>query len=284
MTIKLYRDTPFDISTQVDLADLFIGNGVDDTFTLTEKDGTQLAASIQFDNTVYYRYNGGFTVSGDDFTLSSTPPSGSQGVAPGLMSLVFNAFDTDDVPGVTDPRVQEVAFYIGNAEDIYVESYAGVSGAPGIELFFTTLITADTADDTWLELASANPDGTASAYSPATCSIYTLELEAFGTLLSSISPLASSISVCSTDTFYEGDYIRINPGGGTDEVIKILSISGSIFTTTECNYSHSSAEGVFACVRKMWARLTVPEDATSQTAQNFLSVGLRCIGITNARF
>lgn len=292
MTLRCYRDQPFSLTEIVDQVDIYISDGTPD-YTLSNLTNIQVGSTIQFDQTQYYRYNGGFTVSGDTVTLSSAPLSGAQGVIPGLNCLTVNAFDTDDVPGVTNPRVKEIEFYIGNNQDIYLESYEGLPGQPGIQIGFVTLISSGGADNTWLQLACStqDSDGTAMTYAAATSSIYSLPIDGFA-LLSSTSVSANSTSFIVSGvsgTFLAGDYIRLNPGEVNDETVHLISITegvsgGTRFETSPLNYSHSSGEPIYDAIRKFWAKLTVPLNATSHTAQNYLSVGLRLIGQTLSRF
>ena len=287
MAIQVYRADPFDNSTAVDLVDLFTGNGVDDTFTLSNKTGLRLGSTIQFDSVQYYRYNGGFTVDGNDFTLSSTPPSSASGVAPGLNCLTLSAFDTDNVDGIVDPRVKEVEFFVGNGTDIYLEFYSGLDDG-GLKLQFSTLIDiTGQADADWIQLASSVDGGVAGTYLDPGEELYTPPISAFGTITSSVTSLGTEILISSTDDWITGDYILINPGELNSETVQITGQSGSpadALTVTELNYNHDPAEPVYACVRKFYAKMTVPEDATDNEALNFLNVALNIIGKTTARF
>lgn len=287
MTIKLYRNTPFDGSTETDLIDQFTGDGVLTSFVLTNKTGIRVGGIIEFDALQFLRYAGGFTVSGNTVTLDEAPPAASSGVVPGLSCLTFSAFNTDDVDGVTAPRVDEQAFYIGNGTDVYLEYYTGLDDG-GIRLSFVNLIDiAGLADTSWMQLASAQEStGDPGTYQVTGEAIYTPAIQAFGTLAQNVTSLSTSITVCSTDTWQTGDYILFNPGESNSEIVKTLTQSGSpdiTFTTTELNYDHFAGENIFTCVRKFWAKLTVPDGAGSPP-NNFINVCPRLEGISKARF
>jgi hypothetical protein len=85
------------------------------------------------------------------------------------------------------------------------------------------------------------------------------------------------------EDFIVGDYIVINRGNVTEEVVKIVGKTTTTFTVTELNYNHEIGETIYSCARKFWAKLTVPEDATGNTAQNFYDIGLRIRGVIESR-
>jgi hypothetical protein len=284
--LKIFRDTPFDPSTEVDLVDVFTGNGSQTTFVLSNKSGQRLASTITFDSTQYYQYNGGFTKTDTDFTLSSAPPANSQGVAPGVSYLGFSAFDTDDVDGVTNPRINEVAFYVGDPYNIHLSKYENLPNLQGIELSFVDLVSSSGAEISWVQLACATQDaaGTALTYSATGTSLYTVNINAFGTLASSAVAGGTSLICGTASSFYVGDYIFINKGGGTQEIKKITAYNGQFgLTVTALDFAHSPGETVYACARKFWAKMTVPSGVSGGTPTNFYDLGLRLRGLSRSR-
>lgn len=283
--LKIFRDATFSIVNEIDLVDTFTGNGVTTSFTLSNKVGLRIGASVQAESIVYNRYNGGFTLAGDTFTLSSAPPSSSQIVAPGISALVMAAFDQAVVDGVVNPRVKETSFYVGNIDDIHNEYYEQLPATPGISLLFTDLISAAGAQTSWVQLACATQDlaGTAMTYTATGATLYTAELSAFGTVASSMWAGTTSLITNTASSFYIGDYIIINRGDVTQEVCKIVARSGTTLTITATNYAHSVGVPVYACARKFWAKLTIPLNATGNVAANFYDMGLRLRGVVASR-
>lgn len=286
--IKVYYAEPFDTSTEVDVNDVFLGDGATSTFTLSEKTNLYLGSTVQASNILYYFYNGGFTKSGTyDLTLSSAPGVGEGIVATGLSYLPFKAYDQAIVSGVTNPLEDEIPFYIGNVEDIASNKYIAATGDSGISLTFVDHVSGDVvADTSWVTIASATQDlaGTAMTYTSDV--MMTTEISAFCTLLCSVTAGLSSITADTTahaDDFIDGDYIVINRGGVNQEIRKFLLTSGQDMTITPLTYNHSVAEPVYACARKFWAKMVVPEDATSGAATNFWNVGLQIIGAIESR-
>ena len=277
--IKVYYAEPFDASTEVDVNDTFLGNGATTTFTLSQKTNLKLGSTVQASNVLYYYYNGGFTKSGTyDFTLSSPPGNGTGIVATGLSYLPFRAYDLAVVEGVTNPRVSELPFYIGNVDDIYLNKYIAAAGLSGISLSFVDHVSGDVvADTTWMKLASATQDlaGTAMTYVSGT--MLTTEISAFCTLLCSVSGGATTLvadTIGHANSFVDGDYIVINRGGLNQEVRKFLSNSGQTMTVSQLTYSHVANETVYACARKFFAKMTVASNSVGNNAENFSNASL----------
>lgn len=286
--IKVYYAEPFDASTEVDVNDVFLGNGVTTTFTLSEKTNLLLGSTVQASNVLYYYYNGGFTKAGSyNFTLSSAPGNGVGIVATGLSYLPFKAYDKAVVDGVTNPRISEIPFYIGNVDDIYLNKYIAAAGLGGISLSFVDHVSGDViADTTWVELASATQDIAATAMTYVSNVMMTSEISAFCTLLCSVSAGVSSITadtLVHANSFVDGDYIVINRGGINQEVRKFLTNSSQTMTTTTLTYSHTAGETVYACARKFFGKMSVPENSTNHEAENFWNVALRIQGSIESR-
>lgn len=276
--LRIYNTYPFNPGTEVDPVDLFIGNGSQTTFTLTYKSGTRLGATIQFDAFQYYLYNSGYTKSGNTFTLSSAPPAGSQGIAPGVNPLLFTAFDTDNVPGVTTPRVSQVPFYIADINTISTYKYLEYPGTTGITLAFTDLATAVGATTSWTQLACSTDGQLPGTYQSAGTSLSTAGLYAFG-LLSASSTAGTNVNLFtpSASAFYKNDFIMINPGTITAETARInaTSIALNRLTVDGTNYTHYADEQVYTCGRLFYAKLTVPDNAVGGVATVLYDMGLR---------
>lgn len=283
MPLDIYRDEPFNEGTLVDLVDIFTGDGSTVTFTVSNKTGTRIGSTIQFDNIQYYQYNGGFTKSGNSFTLDSAPPENSQGVVPGITTITISAFDQDDIPGQTTPREAEVALYLVDPTEAALYEYENLPTNSGIALCFSDLITSTGADTTWVQLACSDPStGLALSYLATGECLYTPNISSFGLLASSISSGASSFMCDSASDFIDGDYIVINSGNPTQEITKISSIDETTIYTEELNFAHSAGETIYACGRKFWMKLTIPLDAFEGEAVNdySLALGLECIRIS----
>lgn len=284
MSIKVYRDQPFDSSTEVDLIDIFSGLSTQTSYTLTKKTGVRVGGLIEFDSTQYLRYNGGFTISGNTINLSVAPGSGSTGIVPGLNCLTFSAFNEPNVPGLTNSNQNEVPFYIGNGTNVYLESYVGVDGS-GIKVSFINLIDIDgLAEVSWMQLASATQDeaGNPGSYLLTGEPLYTPNIDAYGTCTTTVTSLSTEIGVSSiVDNWIVGDFILLNPGNSNSERVKLLGVLGDpvdTLQTTPLNYNHTSGEFIYACVRKLWGKMTVPEGTDSP--ETFINISLNLEGAT----
>lgn len=274
MALLFFNNTPFNSATELSPLDLFTGTGSQTAFTVTNKSGTGIGSTIQFDSTQYFRHLGGFSVAGNIATLSSAPPSNSQGVIPGISSLVLNAFDTDTVP-ITTPRIDAKEFFIADVTEIGTMEYQPVTGQIGIQITFVDNITSVGPTLAWVQLACSDAAGNALAYAATGATLYTPNISYFSTLSASSAALASSITVVQASGYVLGDYVLINVGQATQEVVKITARSGNILTISGTNFNHFIGETVHTCGRKFWARLTVPVNATSGLAQTYFDLGLK---------
>ena len=280
MSLEFYYQETFDPSSDLDPVDTFSGTGLDDTFELVYKSGLQLAATITANNVQYYQFNGGFSKDGDEFTLSSVPALNTQIVAPGVIALVFPVFDQNSVPGVSDPRVKEVPFYLGDPDTIHLYDYTNLPQYNGIRLTFQDLTSGYGASLTWVQLACSDPStGLAMTYAATGEALYTGAIYAYGTLSASSAVGASSVNITSAaqaSGFVIGDYAIINIGGGTSEKRKIKEVTGTkIGFFTNLDYTHDSGQFIFDFGRKFWGRVTIPENASNNQAFNFFNIGLR---------
>lgn len=278
MSLEFYYDESFSLASNLDPVDTFTGDGTA-TFTVTKKSGSELAATITAGNVQYYQFNGGFTKSGDDFTLSTSPSIGSQIVAPGLIALTFSAFDQSVVSGVTNPQVSEIPFYLGDPDTIHLKTYTNLPQYTGIRITVQDLVSGSGAELSWIQLACSDAaSGLATTYAATGEELLTSALYATGTLSASSAAGASSITVsgASGEGFWAGDYVIINIGESTSEIRKISSVSGdTINFFTAFDYSHLEDETAYTMGRKFWAKVTIPENAANNQAFTFWDLGLR---------
>lgn len=289
--IRIYRDQPFDASTEVNLDDFFLNlDGVTSTFTLTNKTNIYLGGTVQADGTQYYLYNGGFTkYSTDQFTLSSAPLSGSNLVAPGLICLPLMAYDQTGVAGVASSNVSETAFYIGDHVDIATRQYVNLDTETGITLQFRDQIGYG-ASNSWLQIAGATQDlaGTPTTYSATGAAFTTPNFVGGGQIAASSVAGSTAITLTSSADvadFVVGDYITINRGvPGSEETVKLLGKSGTTLTVNSTTFNHYPGETVYDSHRKLWVKLTVPVNANNGQPVNFYNVSLRVRGKVLARY
>lgn len=276
--LKFYRDLAFNAGTLIDSVDLFTGDGSTTSFDVVNKSISQVGSTIQAEATQYFRFNGGFVISGNQVTLSSAPSFNAQGIIPGLSALVLSAYDQDDVEGVTNPRINEQSFYLADPDDIGFFQYENRPNDAGIQVCFVDNASNVGATLAWVQLACADVNGNALTYAATGECIYTANISMFGTLWASSTAGASSIYVDTASGFIPGDYIVINIGNPTSEIRKITAVNGSgqiLSITGNTNYPHYSGETVYTCGRKFWAKLTVPLDAVGGEASNLYDISLR---------
>lgn len=279
MSLKFFRDLPLNSGSQLDAIDLFTGDGVTTTFPFSNKTSSQVGGTIQAGATQYFRFNGGFVVSGSQVTLSSAPPPMAEGIIPGVSGLVLSAYDQSVVTGVTNPRIDEDSFILADVDDIGYFQYDPKPGDTGIQLLFVDNASAVGATLAWVQLACSDPStGLAMTYSATGASLYTPSINMLGTIWASSEASASSIYVDTASGFIQGDYIIINIGNATSEVRKITSVNGAgqiLAITGNTNFPHYVDETVYTIGRKFWAKLTVPVDANNGEAINLYDISLR---------
>ena len=280
--MEFYLDESFTPGSIIDPVDSFTGDGITSTFILVNKSVQRLASTITVDGNQYYQYNGGFTkdISTNSFTLSIIPTLNSQIVAPGITQLVSDVFDQDPVPGIVNPLISEKAFWFGDTADIQNQYYKNLPNLAGIELSLVDLVSSVGAQTAWCQFASADPTtGLAMTYEATGASLYTAPISAFGTLTASAANGASSIMCAEASSFLVGDYLYLNVGSGNQEIRKVATLSASgIGFTTNFDFSHASGETVMTMGRKAWLKVTMPVNATANTATNFYDLALRGLG------
>lgn len=273
--LKLYFSTPFQTDTEVDQDDFFTGDGVTKTFTLVNKTGTQLAETIQVNALQYRKADGGFTVSGNDFTMASAPAPGAQIIAPGIGYLTLSAFDQDPVSGYVNPRVSETPFWVADIEDITSLQYSAAPTEAGIKFTFTDNDSATVPDSTWVQFAPSLPDGTADTYEADDTPITTTDILAESDLDSGASALDTSITLVDSTGFLGGDYIFINPGEVNAEVTKITDdVIANTVTIYGLQFDHDPGEPVYVCGRQFWVKLTIPLNALGGTPVSLFDLSI----------
>ena len=284
--LRLYRDQPFNESTEINLDDFYLDlNGTDSTFTLANKTNLQMGATVQANLVEYYLYNGGFTkVSTDQFTTNVPPAIGSNLVAPGINPLILSAFDQLNVDGVSASNVYQNYFYLGDNVDIATTEYQGLNSKNQmISLIFRDQIGYG-ATTAMVQLACATQDapGTPMTFIATGAEMLTPGFTAFTTVAASSVAGDTLITVNSSadaSEFIIGDYITINVGNPTYEVTKLLAVggvSGNQLTVTQTTYNHYIGESIYDTHRKFWAQLTVPVNFTDNSPQNYYNISLYC--------
>lgn len=268
--LRRYINTPFNAATEVHLIDQATGDGTTSTWTLANKTGLQLGASVQVDGDLHPRFTGAATVDGNDVSLLSAPPLSAQIIFPGSGAIKLNASDQNDALG----RVVEKAVYIADISTIQFYEYSAYPGDSGIKLQFSHLITADPSAASWFQLAPALADGTAGTYGAAGDPLYTGDISASDVLTGATSIGATSLNVVDGSQFTAGDYIMIAYGTADQEVVKITSIASNTLTVVGCTYAHSISDTVLTCGRKFWIKMTIPLNATSGLARNLYGTPL----------
>lgn len=280
MALGFYLETSLTEDALVDPVDVFVGDGSTSTFTLVNKTASRLHSTIQVDGTQYYQYNGGFTKNtvNDTFTLSSAPAEGTAVIAPGVVQIPVPIFDQAVVSGVDDPLVTEVQFVVADPDEIHLFKYINMPQYDGIRLALTDLASSAGASVSWCQLACTNASGTPLTYAATGADLYLPALSAFGTVSSSGAAGASSVFTTSASDFTVGQFININNGTATKEIRRIQEINsgtGKLGLTTNLDFSHSVSETIFACGWQVSLKVTMPENEASNTATNFLDIGIR---------
>lgn len=274
MSLKFYRDEAPNIGNELDPVDLFSGNGLQTTFILTKKTGASVGNTVQFNEVQYFKNDQGYTIFGNAVTLESAPSAGSQGVIPGRQALVLGAYDQDEVQGLVEPRVEEKEFWLFDIDDINVFCYEAPPGDIGINLAFIDNISSVGATLAWVQLACADCAGDALTYAATGETLYTPNFCAFGLLATSITAGATSIQLETASTFICGDYVILNIGGGTEEIVHITAVTPTALETEATVFAHSEDETCYTCGRKFWAKLTVPLNITGGEAVNLYDISL----------
>lgn len=289
MSLRLYIDETFNIGSEVDLVNTFVGNGVQVNFILTVSSTARLASTIQAESTQYLQFTGGFTKDSgtNSFTLNSAPPPGSQIVAPGLNAITATVFDQEVVEGVDDPRIAIVNFCLGDGDEIHLYKWNSAPAYDGIRLTVVDVISAVGASTTWCQLATAKLDGTYE-WLDAEEALEVGPITAGGTMTSSILAGSTGIIVDVPTQFAPtvGGYIKLAPGTPSEEIRIVTSVNtstGLVTLSTPTDFAHLSGQFAFHIGWPIAIKVEVPEDVTGNTANNFFDLAVRVEARGSAR-
>lgn len=278
MALRIYSDFPFVPENEIGRVDTYTGDGSTTTFELRNKSSVTTGETIQADLVYYNRPLGGFTFPDTShFTLSSAPPLNSQILAPSTATLVYEGFDQASVPGVSGTaNVIDKTFYlaVSDTDDLTSSIYENQPSAPGIAILFSNLVTAAGASTSWCQLACANVNGDALTYQATGTTLYTGTYYAFTQLAASATSGSTSLLTTGASALTLGDFLTINPGGGTSEDVRITSRTGNNITISGTNYPHYENEFIFMRGRQFWSRVTIPIDALGGEAGNLINLAL----------
>src|SRR3990167_2144609 len=276
--LRVFVDDPFIPAQEADQVDTYTGTGLQTEFTLVNKNALEVGSMSQADSTQYIKVNGAYTTDVDAGTVTFTnaPAVNTQIVIPGISSVNFTVFDQDDIDGEVTPREDEQQFFVGDFDsEIGIYKYLEIPNQNGLELTFIDLISSAGADIVWTQLACADANGDPLTYASTGSAIYTAPLNALTTLSASADVSASSCQVVAASGFYEGDYIVVNVGNATEEVVKITAIADNVFSISGFDFEHSVDENVHQAGRAFWAKVTIPLNAAGNEAVNLIDLGLR---------
>lgn len=287
MSLDVYASIPLIPGNKVGKNDTYIGDGTKTNFLMANNTSTTVGDTIQADLSNFTFALGGFTLpDSTHFTLLSAPACGAQINAPARSTLTIPIFDQVNVSGITSPaNVVEIPFWIGDdGSNIQTNVYQGIVGTPGIAILFQNLVTATGASVNWTQICSGNASGLATTYAATGTTFYTPNFSAFTTVAASGAALSTTLTVASASGFVAGDYILVNPSGGSKEQVQITSIAGNVLTVTGFNYAHFTGENVFVNCRKFFVKVTMPVNILGGQAINLYNLGLRIQAIRVSRF
>lgn len=278
MSLRLYSNFPFVLSNEVGLVNTYTGDGSTVTFELRNGTSVTCGDTIQADLVYYSRPLNGFTYpDSSHFTLSSAPPLNSQILSTSTSPLEYSGFDQITVPGSinTPSNVIEKKFYIADdGTDLTTTIHDAQPGQLGIGVLFSNLVTAAGAQVSWMQLACANAAGDALTYQATGTTLYLGKFYAFTSLTASAAGLATTLQVASASGLTAGQFITINPGGGSEEDVQITSIASNTLTITGTNFIHYSGEFVFMKGLALWSKCTIPVNALGGVAGNLINLAL----------
>ena len=289
--LYVFVDQPFDESTKADAIDLFEDlDGVEDTFTLANKFTNKMAATLQANNSYYYFYNFGYTkTDSTDFVTEEPPTVGSTLIVQGTVAVSFDAYDQTGIDGNANSNIKEVEFYVGNIDDITTKKFLTPAGETGITVQFVNLLTGYGIADSCFSIARATPDlaGTPMTYVSGE---YTLpnDFTAEGTLAvaSTSSPGVTVLIMQSADeaaAFPIGEFVVIDKGGPHEEIVQVLDVDDDTISVAKTDFDHDIDETVFHCAVKMWGKMTIPVNLTSNTAKAYLNIAFKIKNKTSSR-
>lgn len=279
MALRVYRSFPFVPGSEIGLVNTYTGDGTTTEFLLVNNTSVTTGDTIQADLVYYSRPLGGFTYPDlNHFELSSPPASNSQILATSTSPLEYPGFDQVQVDGAPDPaNVIEQRFYVADdGTELTTTIHDSQPGQIGVGILFSNLVTAAGAQVSWMQLACANAAGDALTYQATGTTLYTAKFAAFSTLSASAIATTTSLQIASASGFYAGDFITINPGGGSEEDVQITSIASNTLTISGTNFPHYEGEFVFVRGRGFWSKCTIPVNALGGVAGNLINLALTC--------
>lgn len=187
-------------------------------------------------------------------------------------------FDQDSIPGLSNPRVLEVPFWLGNADEPDLYSWEIPPTLDGIELYIITLLGSGVgAATSWIQYSAASADvyGTAVSYADPGVSIYTPAINGADNTTGSSVATDTGISITDSSVFVSGDYVKIGSGTANVETVQIVAIpDGTHLTVATTNKPHNPGETVFSCGRKFWIKVTIPTNAVGGVATSLYNIGI----------
>ena len=273
--IGLYVNTPFNIGTQVDYNDYFLGNGVDTQFTLVNKTGMELGAIIQAGNLQFAEFNEGFTKVGNTFTLSQVVGNATI-IAPGIIRAVLRAYDQTSVIGVVNPNISETKLYIIDPADIGLQQYekpptlAGIRVTPVDKDIFGP---STAASASWIQFAPNLANNTPGTYGAGGAALFERDIKGRSTLTANSSIGATSIDVVDGTKFAAGDFIQIDWSFGDAEIVYINSIASNTLNISPTSNAHVIGDNVHQVGWAFWAKLTLPAPVAG-SPQNYFDIAI----------
>lgn len=187
-------------------------------------------------------------------------------------------FDVNTVPGLSNPRVIEVPFWLGNTDVPDLFSWDIPPSLSGITIFPHSFVSAGVgAQTSWCQLSTAttNVAGTPVGYAAAGASITTPAIKGSDTFVTGTTAGATSITINNSSNFIAGDYIKIGSGTVNVEVVQITAIPDAThLTVSTTNSNHAIGETIFSCGRKFWLKVTVPLNAVGGVATSLYNIGI----------
>lgn len=218
-----------------------------------------------------------FTVSGNNVVFNVAPALGAKIVVPGIGYLLAGiVFDQNDVPGLVNPRILEVPFWLGNADEPDLYYWAVPPAQAGILIFPSDQVGGGVgAQPSWFQLAPALANGNAGTYGASGATINTTAISGADNIGLTISSGATSLTVTTSANFVAGDYIKVGSGTANVEIVKITAIPDATHLTVETTQNpHNINETIFTCGRKFWLKITIPLNATSGQAKSLYNIGI----------
>jgi hypothetical protein len=289
--LGLYIDTPFTNATLVDKVDIFTGTGVDTDFPLIEKAYTSLGAVAQYQNNQARQFNGGMARLNTPAPLGSlrlaAPPTlGAKIIAPGIIRVVFSAYNQTTVQGVTNPNIGIIPLYIVDPLDIATTFYEPYGTNSDLLIQVVDNDTnygfgGSTDGALNIQLGYANPTtgATPTSWGAAGAALGLQNIGGYSNVSSGISAGATSVVVDDASVFDISQttiFVQFDSGSPSmQEIVQVTGVNTGTNTVsiTPTTYAHSSGNNLFHCGVKCYGKLTAPTGG-SATAYFDLSTDL----------